>query len=268
MKRSDMHVHTEATAPYQQGDSNLAPYHERGASAALDFMGISDHYHYFWQKTRYVRAQRAAIDAAKFTSPTMYLGVEQTILSKSGRIGIRDSGLEGLDYVILAIHWMPVGGRLGHEEIEAAVATPQRLEKLIAIAKQYYKRAMTNPRLARVPKIIGHPFNFLLPQHANAPGVIDALDWLCKTCAEHQVAYEINKDVLPRDLSSIDPAHDATWKALAIALDDNKPPVSIGSDAHKLDNIGTIDPILSCMAHYNVDSSLLLDERFLARDFA
>jgi hypothetical protein len=83
MRGFDLHVHTEATAPYMKGDARLAPYHERGKVRNLAFMGISDHYHYFWQATRYVRAQRVHIDAANYADPRMYLGVEQTILSNN-----------------------------------------------------------------------------------------------------------------------------------------------------------------------------------------
>jgi histidinol phosphatase-like PHP family hydrolase len=263
MARFDLHIHTESTAPYMKGDARLAPYHERGRAKQLAFMGISDHYHYFWQATSYVQQQRAHIDATGYSEPRVYLGVEQTILGDKGQIGIRGSGREELDYIILAIHWMSVGGRLGREAIASLLQSPEKRTKVVDTAKRYYQRAMTNPRLSRIPKIIGHPFNFLTSHHEPFPELLDALDWLCKTCAEHHVAYELNTDAVPRDVATASVGLDIYWEHLASVLNGYKTPVALGSDAHRLETIGGIDPLLARMDRFKICKQLLVDERFL-----
>ena len=262
MIRFDLHVHTEATAPYMQGDSNLLPYHEHGAAHQLNFMGISDHVHYFWQRTRYFRAQREHLDTHEYSSPKLYLGAEQTILSRQGRIGLRESGRNVLDYIILAIHWMPVGGRLGKDMIDRVLLSEGKTRKLITIAMDFYRNAMVNPKLAMIPKIIGHPFNFIAFEQGQRTLVLDAIDALCKHCADHHVAFEINSDSIPRDLSSIDAPHDDYWMQLVASLNAYNVMVTLGSDAHRLENIGNIDQIISCIERYRLKMSLLVDESF------
>ena len=265
MNRFDLHVHTEATAPYMQGDANLIPYHEHGAAQRLDFMGITDHVHYFWQRTRYFRAQREHLDTHEYLVPKLYLGAEQTILSRGGRIGLRESGRTVLDYIILAIHWMPVGGRLGHDVIDRVMQSEEKMRKLIAIALDFYRNAMVNPKLTRLPKIIGHPFNFIAFEQRQRPLVLDAIDALCKQCADHHVAFEINRDAIPRDLVSIDAPHDEYWTQLVASLNAYNVMVTLGSDAHKLENIGTIDQIISCIERYQLKMSLLVNESFFEK---
>ncbi|HME54871.1 MAG TPA: PHP domain-containing protein [Candidatus Lokiarchaeia archaeon] len=262
MKRFDLHVHTEATAPYMQGDSNLMPYHEHGAARRLDFMGISDHVHYFWQRTRFFRAQRESLAKNNYNEPKVYLGAEQTILSRQGRIGMRKSGRDVLDYIILAIHWMPVGGRLDHDTIDLILKSEEKTNKLIAIAMDFYRNAMTNPKLASLPKIIGHPFNFIAFEQSRRSLVLDAIDQLCKHCAGNHVAFEINRDSIPGDLSSIDASHDDYWTQLVTSLNSYNVMVTLGSDAHRLENIGCIDPILACLERFQFKKSLLVDESF------
>jgi histidinol phosphatase-like PHP family hydrolase len=266
MRRFDLHVHTEATAPYMQGDANFLPYHERGAAQHLEFMGITDHVHYFWQHTRYFRAQREHLNKNDYTAPKIFLGAEQTILSRSGRIGLRESGREVLDYVILAIHWMPVGGRLGHDTIDRVLQSEETTKKLVAIAMDFYRNAITNPKLASIPKVIGHPFNFIAFKQGFRSIVLGAIDDLCKQCADHHVAFEINSDAIPRDLSSIDAPHDEYWKQLVASLNAHDVMVTLGSDAHRLENIGNIDQILSCIDRYKLKTSLLVDESFFEKE--
>jgi histidinol phosphatase-like PHP family hydrolase len=260
--RFDLHIHTESTAPYMKGDDRLKPYHERGKASNLAFMGISDHYHYVWQATRYVQLQRIHIDAARYADPRVYLGVEQTILGDKGQIGIRGSGRGVLDYIILAIHWMSVGGRLGRDAIATIIQFPAKRAKLVETAKRYYRRAIQNLKLARIPKIIGHPFNFLTSHHAPFPELFDAVDWLCKLCADNHVAYEINLDAVPRDVTNPTGYQSDFWKHLAASLNEHRPLVSLGSDAHRLDAIGNVDPLLSCMERYGCKLALVLDESF------
>ncbi|MEX2726847.1 MAG: PHP domain-containing protein [Candidatus Sigynarchaeum springense] len=262
MARFDLHVHTEATAPYMKGDARLAPYYEHGKANRLEFMGISDHYHYVWQATRYVRAQRAHIDAAKYADPRVYLGVEQTILGNKGQIGIRGSGRDVLDYIILAIHWMSIGGRLGRETIESILQVPRNATKLVETAKAYYKGAIANSHLSRIPKIVGHPFNFLACNHAPFPELLDAVDWLCKLCADNHVAYEVNIDSVPRAGSKNAGWLDVFWQHLSASLKAHRPLVSLGSDAHRLEAIGRIDLAIACMAHYECKPDLLIGESF------
>jgi histidinol phosphatase-like PHP family hydrolase len=265
MNRFDLHVHTEATAPYMKGDARLAPYHERGKARRLAFMGISDHYHYFWQATRYVREQRAHIDGAGYEDPRMYLGVEQTILGDKGQIGIRGSGREVLDYIILSIHWMSVGGRLDRTTIASILQSPAKASRLVETAKRYYRSGMDNPKLVRLPKIIGHPFSFLAHQEGPVPGLFDAVDWLCKLCAENHVAYEVNIEAVPSDVTRPTEQQDAYWRHLSESLNAHQPRVAISSDAHHLEAIGNVDPAISCMERYGCKPSLLLDESFFER---
>lgn len=245
-----------------KGDARLGPYYERGKATHLAFMGISDHYHYLWQATRYVQQQRAHIDAARYADPRVFLGVEQTILGEKGQIGIRGSGRVVLDYIILAIHWMSIGGRLGKDAIAPILQSPAKRAKLVDTAKRYYIGAITNPRLSRIPKIIGHPFNFLANNHPPFPELLDAVDWLCKLCADNHVAYEINLDAVPRDIARPTEQQDDIWRHLATSLNEHGTRVSLGSDAHRLDAIGNVDPAISRMAQFGCKPALLIDESF------
>nr|MDO8115002.1 PHP domain-containing protein [Candidatus Sigynarchaeota archaeon] len=265
MKRFDLHVHTEATSPYMQGDAQLETYHDHGAQRQLDFMGISDHYHYFWQDTRFVQAQRAHLNAHAYVNPRLFLGVEQTILSKNGRIGIRNSGRKVLDYMILAIHWMPVGGRLSYNVMVKILKSQGKTAKLLEIAKQFYRNAVLNPKLSRLPKIIGHPFNFVVGGHESVPAVHDAIDWLCKFISEEHVAFEINRDSIPRNPAIIDAHVDKYWKLLSDAVNSYHVMLTLGTDAHHLDAIGCIDPMLDFVEKYKIDKTLLVDESFFSK---
>ena len=93
----------------------------------------------------------------------------------------------------------------------------------------------------------------------------DAINWLCKTCTSDGVAYEFNLDAIPRDIDMAnveDDSRAAHLKAMVNAMNDHCTKVSIGSDAHKLDTIGDIDPHLIILKKFGLKPNLLIDDSF------
>jgi histidinol phosphatase-like PHP family hydrolase len=195
------------------------------------------------------------------------LGVEQTILSDKGRIGIRSSGINHLNYIILAVHWMSIGGRLGRKELYPIVKNPEKMKKLIKTAQNFYKNALENPRLTTIPKIIGHPLNFLHKLNLSPEVVIDACDLVCQYCSENNAAIELNIDLLPPKKELIDKEthsdyYSQFYTGFFKSINDHKTLVSLGSDAHRLENIGKIEPLTHLGEIYGLNSNLFLNENF------
>jgi histidinol phosphatase-like PHP family hydrolase len=264
MKRHDIHIHTEATSPYLKGDANLLPYYAQGQKNSLDFMAITDHFHYFWQNTQYVINQRKFLDHMSFLNPRVYLGVEQTILSESGRIGIRNSGLNELDFIILSIHWMSIGGRLHVSEIEKVKKNPPKYAKFIQMAKNYYQNVIDNPKIRNIPKILGHPWHFLI-DHLNTPivSIIDGFEFVCKICAQNNIALEINLGSIPKDLDLNQKSIMLElWQDLFSLFREYKPMIAFATDSHQLKNIGQIDPILQLIQKFGLNDQNSISESF------
>jgi histidinol phosphatase-like PHP family hydrolase len=262
--RMDLHNHTEATAPYQQGDSNFLPYYEKGKDAHLDFMGITDHFHYFWQNTKYVVNQRQHLNTHTYQQPKVFLGVEQTILDH-GTIGIRNSGLVPLDYIIISVHWMSYGGRLGRKELAPILKDSRKLQKLIDTAKMYYERGMTNPKIQTLPKIIGHPFSFIMHSEEITPVICESLHWMCQKCAANHVAIELNRSDIVSLSKSTTPEAKEILKNWMNAIKENHTLVTIGSDAHRLVDIGKVDEIYEVVESYQIPVKNLVSMDFFKR---
>jgi histidinol phosphatase-like PHP family hydrolase len=262
-RKFDLHIHTEATAPYLQGDSQLEQYHQRGEAARLQFMGISDHYHYFWQKTRYVHQQRAHLNTHNYTNPMMFLGVEQTILSDSGRIGIRSDGIAVLDYILLAVHWMSYGGRLNKRDLVKIWLDTRKRQKLCTFAFNYYINAVKNSKIARLPKILAHPLSFGINHITYYPEITETYLKLIDFCGKEHIALELNTDLLPRPDNMKNP-HEipddqrAFFTTIFKAFNENRVQISLGSDAHRLENIGKVDALLDLAHAYRLNMDLLL----------
>ena len=89
------------------------------------------------------------------------------------------------------------------------------------------------------------------------------IDTLIKNCAEHQVALEINTDLAPQGGIITPGSQQALYQAFFDGINSYKPMLSLGSDAHRLENIGKIEPMLNLLSQYKVSEKILLTPAFL-----
>ncbi|GAB4311457.1 MAG: hypothetical protein Kow0069_11860 [Promethearchaeota archaeon] len=261
----DLHVHTEGTSPYKKGDANLAPYHAAGARHGLKLLAITDHYHYVTQPVRYVLRQRRWIDdfsrgKSATEPPRMLLGVEQTIF-RGGRLDLRRATKRALDLVVLSVHWFGVGTpgfvggtRLGRQHVERLgqwlSSGHERGARFLRHLERARVGALLNRKVRDLPRVLGHPWSNLLSRGLFFPALLESAGRVLEVAGREGAAFELNDGSCRQLLDAIEAdgpgAFPGTLPAARFVEDlfgllvDHDVPLSVGSDAHVLSDVGRV----------------------------
>ena len=280
-------IHTEGTAPYLKGDSNLKPYFEAGKKKNLKLMSITDHFHYIWQNPKYLFYQREFIDTKLNTNsngdkntnkrdlPRVLLGAEHTILNNKGKVSIRKKTTGILDMVNLSVHWFGIGipgfikgTRLSGDDMKkVGLFFKEKNSKgrdFLKYTTNGYINALKSPKLKDKPKIICHAWNEYFKTGLYLPEILEDAEQIFQVLKEENAAFEFNNKACTNILNSLEQDHNKSLLKrddylmsteeftleLFKLISKYKLWISISSDAHTLNDIG------------NFSSSIELIEKF------
>jgi histidinol phosphatase-like PHP family hydrolase len=290
----DTHIHTEATAPYLKGDSNLKPYHDAGKRANLNIMCVTDHFHYIWQNPKYLAFQRDFINKNVDTSPKILLGAEHTILNHKGNVGIRKKTIPLLDLVNLSVHWFGMGTpgffggtRLREDDMNKVrnyfKENNPKGRQFLKYSTNAFINSLHSPKLRNVPKIICHPWDEYISSGIFLPEMIEDAELIFAAIKEENAAYEFNNGTCSNLLSHLEqsanednianeiyqiPVRDFILDLFKL-ISKYQVWISVSSDAHKLENIGRLDSSIQLIEEFgqkvNLDGVKLVNDDFFNR---
>jgi putative hydrolase len=224
LPRFDWHVHANYTDGHASVDECIRKAEQEGlASIAL---------------TEHVRADSDWIErycgevseAAKKTQVQVWCGAEARILNEAGDIHLSKDAVKHFDLIVASVHRLPDHG---------APFDPQ-------VA---YVNALVNACENPLVDILGHPTH--LPKELAGWGMSDAEQVaVAKAAARNGVAIEVNRKY---DVPSI--------AFLKICLSEGCI-FSVGSDAHRAEDVGAIDELLEKLSSVGVTSESLAYTRW------
>lgn len=213
--RLDFHLHTTWT----DGTQSAAEMHEAAIRAGLEMVLFSEHARRTssdWFPTFAAEVRRLPQGRCR-----ALVGVETKVMDLSGEIDTASDIVSCCDLVMASVHRFP--GEVGNIH-HSRSHTPEQavdLEFRLAMA------ALDNPAV----DILGHPFGMSYRRFQIAPPEAK-MRALIEKAARTGVAIEINVRYHP------DPWHLVDWCLEAGA------PISLGSNAHALEDVGRVTRIL------------------------
>lgn len=144
----------------------------------------------------------------------VYVGCETKAMDMDGNLDVTDAILDACDIVLGSVHRFP-DGRGGYHDFKALPAEE--------VAEMEFKLALGMARHAPID-VLAHPGGMYERRHGAFPK--DFFRELMVTCLERKIAMEINSSYIV-DMEG--------YLALCNEVD---PYVSIGSDAHSLEELG------------------------------
>jgi putative hydrolase len=150
-----------------------------------------------------------------------YVGCEVKILDEDGSLDINAQIYDACDFVMASVHRFP-----GEKGIVKGLGSYQERE-VIEIEKKLSLGALKNDQVS----ILGHPFGMSLRRFSVMPTDDDFLE-VIKLAAKTGVRFEINSHY-----------HPELWKLIDMCRAEGCL-ISLGSNAHKLSEIGNINQAL------------------------
>ena len=229
--KGDYHMHSRYS-----GDSNndLEAIVQRAIELGLEEIAITDHgpsHNGYGIKRIEYWVLRREIDHLneKYPQIKVLLGIEANILGVDGKIDLDEEMLELNDWVNAGYHF---GSNLRNDY-------KIHLDNILSkFSKKIYKRAMTNNTKAMINAMRNNKINMIT--HPGAKGPID-VEAVAKVAAETGTMLEINNSH----------GH-LTTEEIIIAM---KYPVNfvLNSDAHKIENIGSVENSISRVIEAGLD---------------
>lgn len=204
----DRHMHST----WSDGAGTVAEILETARSRGLREVAITDHIRqtstYFFDAQRQIQDLRA-------TSPVEILcGFEAKINDFQGRLDVAEECLRAADISIASVHRYPLGQRL-YRAAEFPKAIAQEIELELSLA------ALRGGGFS----VLGHPGGMSLKAHGEFP--LPFFEILAEECARAGIAFDLNTSY-----------HLSVAPQLVEILRKHNPLVSLGSDAHRLADIG------------------------------
>jgi putative hydrolase len=225
----DFHVHTN----YSDGTSEPLAMVEAAEARGLEAVALTDHgpelHVGILQEKMAAMLQDVELARGNAGIP-VFAGIEANVVDGNGRVDVDEDFAEKLDLLIVSIHML---GNL-IDPVEVAREYLQRLTKAIEHRKV---------------DVLGHPFFFhqnLLPYLAR-----EEIEGFVRLAANRGVAMELNlKYRVPDD------------EFLTLCLREGVK-LSIGSDAHRPEEVGRIDWALSALKRVGAKREDLILDDFL-----
>ncbi len=204
----DMHIHTVAT----DGHATIPQIVARAHIAGLDEIALTEHI----RKDSKFFPQFAADVRGARTPPSLrvYVGCEAKALNENGLLDISEDALPLADVVLGSVHRFPLG--------EARFAPASAFTLGEAVEREY---ALAHGLLLAAPiHVLAHPGGMCMRAFGTFP--VTYLENLMRTSLDWGIAIEINSSYI-RDMD-----------AFLSLCEQVNPLVSIGSDAHRLEEVG------------------------------
>ena len=206
---SDKHIHSSWT----DGEGTVLQITERAEELGLNHIAITEHVR---EDSTYFSDYLDEIeDARKQRHVDILSGFEAKISNFSGDIDVSQYALGKADIKIASVHRFPMGRKLFYsKQFEKRICQEIELELSI----QALKKGGFN--------ILGHPGGMSLIAYSEFP--LDYFEEIIVECVRCNVAFEVNSFY-----------HMSVMEEFRPLLEENNPFVSIGSDAHEIDDIGS-----------------------------
>lgn len=207
----DFQIHTNWT----DGEAPIEAVIARAREVGLAEIAFTEHAR---ANSDYYLAFFEEVDrhAAEFDDLTVFRGFEVKVLDDAGRLDISDDMRVAADVVLGSVHSFPHpdgGVALAHKFPEHDAR-----ETEFALARGLIVNGTAD--------VISHAGGMCLRSFGTFP--VDYMAELVALAAQHGVAFEINTSY-----------HGGILDALIPMLERHDPPVSIGSDVHRLDQLGS-----------------------------
>lgn len=230
LKLSDLHIHTN----YAYCGENVAPAENilRAKEKGLQRIAFTEHSgqlyvsnNDYWsarfinepdlieknRNTQLNRMKKYREEMEKFRSSSVLIGLEVEVDSR-GNLAVLEEDLQGWDILIGAVHYLP-----------------DRFEKGSKEGFMWANEAL----LGKGINVLAHPFRYFIRNKLQVP--TELYKPLAELLAEYNTAVELNYHT-----NTNDP------EFFRICLE-HKVPISLGSDAHNLDEIGSFDKHLELL---------------------
>lgn len=205
----DFQVHTALT----DGEGTVEAIIARAETLGLEEIAFTEHVR---RQSTYFPSFAASVQAARAaTAVTVYTGIEAKAEDEKGTLDAPDDALATAELVLGSVHRFPLGdGRFIHAR-EFDYAEAARRERALALGLV---------RSAPI-HVLSHPGGMCLSAFGTFPA--EYFEELMRAALERGIAIEINTSYT-KDLDAF----------LALCRRVN-PLVSVGSDVHRLDDLGT-----------------------------
>lgn len=208
----DFHMHTNWT----DGENSVVEMYAAAIEAGLTDILFSEHVRHtsgdwFQKFAAEVRALPNDICRA-------HVGVETKIADFDGSLDLSDETRGACDLVMASVHRFP-----GETAIVKGQPPSMPPKEVFDIEFRLSRAAIRAGDL----DILGHPFGMSIRRFNIVPPT-DLVEALMDECAAHEVAFEVNVRYHP------DP-----WQLIRLCRE-HRAPVSLGSNAHRRDEVGTI----------------------------
>lgn len=216
----DFHLHTNWT----DGANSVSEMHARAVECQLRAILFSEHvrktsgawFHEFAKNVRALAPDRCQA----------LVGIETKVADFEGNIDCSEEILQDCDLVIASVHRFP-GEDDQYLRGKSHLSPKQALEKELRLALA----VLDNPEI----DILGHPFGMAWTRFRASPSQ-DQLIRLIEKAGERKVAFEINSKYHSEPLQLL-----RICRQMGVA-------VSFGSDAHSVEEVGSVVRILKEMA--------------------
>lgn len=215
---TDKHIHSEWT----DGRDSISKIAEKAEDLDLRIIAIVDHLRkdsaYFEEYSKEIK------QVAKKSKVVILTGFEAKIEDFQGNIDVSEKNLRKAQIKVASVHRFPVAGKLYF---------PNEFKKRVC---QEIELALTVPSIKkRRFNVIGHPGGMSLQAYGEFP--LDFFEEIIRECKKSGIAFEINSKY-----------HLPVLKSLKRLLKIYNPLVSLGSDAHKIEDLGRHTDILRKVA--------------------
>lgn len=215
----DFHLHTNWT----DGANSVSEMHARAVACQLQAILFSEHvrktsgawFHEFAKNVRALAGDRCHA----------LVGIETKVADFEGNIDCSKEILQDCDLVIASVHRFP-GEEDQYLRVRSQLSPEQALEKELRLALA----VLDNPEI----DILGHPFGMAWKRFRVSPSK-DQLIKLIEKAGEKKVAFEINPKYHPEPIQLL-----RICREIGIAI-------SLGSDAHSVEEVGSVVRILKEM---------------------
>ena len=206
---TDKHMHTNWT----DGKDSVMQVINRAYAVGLKEIAITEHCRRSstYYPEFYIEADNYR---KKKTNLNVLIGYEAKIYNFNGQIDVSDSINKRSEISIASVHSFPIGGKFYNPKFFEKKLC-QEIELRLSLA------GIENSNF----DILGHPGAQSLKYYGDFP--VDYFEEIIKCCNSNDVAFDFNYQYHNRYFDVIEPL-----------LIKHNPYVSLGSDAHKLSNIG------------------------------
>ncbi len=229
--RYDLHVHTTLSG-HSADDLTVENIVRRCSQLRLKALGFSEHV------TNTKELEKPGLIAASLPDElpdglTIYVGAEVDAdpLKCDGSLVVPERSLEGLDYIVGSIHHFPKTNLAWWKSVRPEVAA--------SIYDRWFEwtvKLVSNPSL----DVLGHPAAILgyhkFVRNFEDEDILEDFDEIFRVARKNEVAIELNELVAKK----IGVLADSYWQIIKRATRSGVK-ISIGSDAHRLEDVGRLE---------------------------